>query len=54
MLKIINPYTNKLVDTIKCCDVDDIDISINHLKSYKKLKSKLKKKNQLFQLFKNS
>ena len=35
MLNIINPYTNELVDTIKCCDVDDIDISINHLKNYK-------------------
>ena len=29
-------------------------IKLNHLKSYKILKSKLKKKNQIFQLFKNS
>ena len=35
MLKVFNPYTNKFIDSIKSCNIDDIDKSLEILKSYK-------------------
>lgn len=35
MIKIINPYTNCLVGSVKSCSVKDVDIAVNKLKEYK-------------------
>ena len=35
MLKVTNPYTNEIVGSVKSCTVEDIDIAVNKLKSYK-------------------
>jgi aldehyde dehydrogenase (NAD+) len=35
MLNIVNPYTKDIVGSVKSCSIQDVDIAINKLKSYK-------------------